>query len=49
MPSTARPFETRLTLVIAVAVAAAWRVTELVTPVPSPIRVVTAAAKASET
>ena len=35
-PSTARPFETRLTLVIAVAVAAAWRVTELVTLVPEP-------------
>ena len=45
MPSTARPFETRLTLVIAVAVAAAWRVTELVTPVPRPIRVVAVAAK----
>ena len=33
----------RLTLVIAVAVAAAWRVTELVTPVPRPMRVVTVA------
>ena len=43
MPSTARPLEMRLTLVIAVAVAAAWRVTELVTPVPRPMRVVAVA------
>ena len=34
---------------MAVAVAAAWRVTELVTPVPRPIRVVTVAASASDT
>jgi hypothetical protein len=31
------------------AVAAAWRVTELVTPVPRPRRVVTVAISASET
>ena len=49
MPSTARPLLMRSTDVIAVAVAAAWRVTELVTPVPRPMRFVATAASASET
>ena len=49
MPSTARPLEIRLTDVIDVAVAAAWRVIELVTPVPRPSFCVTVAAMASAT
>ena len=47
MPSVARPSATRCTDAIAVAVTAAWRVTELVTAVARPMRSVTVAAIAT--